>query len=647
MFQRYWRVVVWVSCMVCLSVAQASQLSSQQQSYKDVRELQRKQQWQNAERLMAQLVDYPLLNYLQYYQLRGQLQQATQAQVEQFIRQNPQSYLSSALQRRFMLELARREQWQAYLNFYPQQPNSVDLQCHHFYAQLQVGNNKQAWQGAEQLWLYGRSRPKACDALFERWEQAGQISNDLRWQRILLSFQARQLGLLKYLAKPYSGSNKADAKLLLEAYAKPMSVISSGKLNLGNSARHRDISLMAIKRLSRQDLDAAVEHLQRWQKKLAKSTALYRNVEAYLIRRVIDEPSPSLLKWADRQLRLHPDSSIIERRIRLAIAELDWPQIGVWIARLPQAKQSSERWTYWQARSLVALGQQERAEPTLQILAKERSYYGFLAAQFLQQPYQLGEQRHQTSQDVLQQLNQHPTVLKVKELLALEEYYSARSEWSGLLRRSSLLRQLDLGVLALSNDWQDLAVQASIVAKQWDQLEMRFPLSFSKEFEYFANKRHLEASLLYALARQESAMYPLAQSPVGARGLMQLMPATAKETARKIGFSYRSRQQLFEPEDNIRLGSAYFDGLMNRYQGNRILAAAAYNAGPHRVNRWLDERGDVPADVWVESIPFRETRHYVQSVLAYQLVYQYRRKQQLSPFLTPNELAYPYGKSKG
>jgi soluble lytic murein transglycosylase len=95
------------------------------------------------------------------------------------------------------------------------------------------------------------------------------------------------------------------------------------------------------------------------------------------------------------------------------------------------------------------------------------------------------------------------------------------------------------------------------------------------------------------------------------------------------------------------LGSAYFDGLLNRYQGNRILAAAAYNAGPHRVNRWLKERGDVPADVWVESIPFKETRHYVQSVLAYQVVYQYRRKQQLTPFLTPNELGYQYGGSKG
>ncbi|WP_163131229.1 transglycosylase SLT domain-containing protein [Agarivorans sp. Alg241-V36] len=646
MLKRFWRVLV---CLVCgsMGMAHAAELSPQQQSYKDIRKLQRADKWAQAEKSIEKLAAYPLVEHLQYYQLRGQLRKASRQQVEQFITDYPQSYLSNALQRRFMLELARRKQWQSYLEFYPKLPNSIDLQCHHYYAQLKVGDASQAWQGAEKLWVHGRSRPKSCDPLFDSWQKAGNISDQLRWQRMLLSFQASKPGLMKYVAKSLSDSKKADAKLLADAYVKPMAVLSSGKLKINQSSRHQEIALLAIRRLARSDLESAVEHIERWSKVLAKSDALYFSVERYLIRRVISDKSPELLKWADRQLRLSPDTPTIERRIRLAIAEQQWDQIGLWIARLPETKQKQERWTYWQARSLVALGQKERAQPTLELLAKERSYHGFLSAQFLQQPYQLGEQRHITSDDTLKQLNQHPVVLKVTELLALDEYYSARTEWDTLLRRSSLLRQLDLGVLALNNDWQDLAVQASIVAKQWDQLEMRFPLSFSKEFEYFANKRQVEASLLYAVARQESAMYPLAQSSVGARGLMQLMPATAKETARKIGFRYRSRSQLFEPEDNIRLGSAYFDGLLNRYQGNRILAAAAYNAGPHRVNRWLKERGDVPADVWVESIPFKETRHYVQSVLAYQVVYQYRRKQQLTPFLTPNELGYQYGGSKG
>ncbi|MDO6687665.1 MULTISPECIES: transglycosylase SLT domain-containing protein [unclassified Agarivorans] len=647
MLQRLWQVVVCMICGSSLSLAQAVDLTPQQQAYNEVRKLQRSQKWDKAEKSLAKLSQYPLYNYLQYYQLRGQMRKVSQDQVEQFMQDNPQSYLRHAIQRRFMVELARRKEWQSYLDFYPKLPNSTDLQCYHYYANLKVGDAEYAWQGAESLWLHGRSRPKSCDPLFDSWQKAGNISDKLRWQRMLLSFQANQVSLLKYLSKSLSDSKKSDAKLLIDAYSKPMAVISSGKLKINQSSRHQEIALLAIKRLGRKDLVAAVEHIERWSKPLSKSSSLFHSTERYLIGRVMSDPSPELLKWADRQLRLQPHTSTIERRIRLAISQQQWDQIGLWIARLPEAKQQQERWIYWQARSLVALGQKERATPTIEKLAEERSYHGFLAAQYLGQDYQLGEQLHQTSDDTLVQLNQHPVVLKVKELLALEEYYSARTEWDTLLRRSSLLRQLDLGVLALSHNWQDFAVQASIVAKQWDQLEMRFPLSFAKEFEYFANKRQVEASLLFAVARQESAMYPLAQSTVGARGLMQLMPATAKETARKIGFTYRSRTQLFTPEDNIRLGSAYLDGLLNRYKGNRILAAAAYNAGPHRVSRWLADRGDVPADVWVESIPFKETRHYVQSVLAYQVVYQYRRQQEITPFLTPKELAYPYGKPKG
>ncbi|WP_432459701.1 transglycosylase SLT domain-containing protein [Agarivorans sp. QJM3NY_25] len=644
--QWFWQLCVFLLCSG-LGFAQAGQLTPQQQAYKDVRQLQRAAKWTQAEQSLNQLKDYPLFDYLRYYQLRGQIRTVSRAEVEQFIGANSLSYLSNAMQRRFMLELARRGEWQSYLEFYPQLPNSIDLQCHYYYALYKTGDAPQAWQGAKKLWLHGRSRPKACDVLFTHWQKAVKISDQLRWQRMLLAFQARQISLLKYLGKSQSKIHQPEVKLLVKAYTQPAVVLSSGQLKISQSRSHQQIALLAIKRLARRDLAAAVGYLTRWAKPLSQSNQLYLNCERSLVRKVIGQPTPVLLKWADRQLRLHPDSHSIEQRVRLAIAQQQWAQISLWLARLPEATQRQERWRYWQARSMLALGQTELAMASFDKLSVERSYHGFLAAQYLNKPFQLQEQQHRMSAAELKQIDQHPVVLKVKELLALEEYYSARSEWDHLLRRSKLSRQLDLGALALSHNWQDMAVQASIIAKQWDQLQMRFPLSFAQEFEYFANKRQVEASLLYALARQESAMYPLAQSSVGARGLMQLMPATAKHTAKKIGFKYRSRSQLFEPEDNIRLGSAYLDSLLDRYQGNRILAAAAYNAGPTRVSRWLAKSGKVPADVWIESIPFKETRHYVQSVLAYQVVYQYRRKQPLQSLLTPQELSYSYGVPKG
>jgi soluble lytic murein transglycosylase len=144
-----------------------------------------------------------------------------------------------------------------------------------------------------------------------------------------------------------------------------------------------------------------------------------------------------------------------------------------------------------------------------------------------------------------------------------------------------------------------------------------------------------------AIARRESAFFPQARSPVGARGLMQIMPATGKQVARALGQSHRGAD-LYEVEHNVRLGSAYYRQLLDRFGGNRIFALAGYNAGPHRVDRWRHEPGEgVPVDIWIETIPFRETRHYVQAVLSYNLVFQYLMGDTRSLF-TPEERQAEY-----
>ena len=148
-------------------------------------------------------------------------------------------------------------------------------------------------------------------------------------------------------------------------------------------------------------------------------------------------------------------------------------------------------------------------------------------------------------------------------------------------------------------------------------------------------------SLLYAVSRQEGALYPRAESPVGAPGLMQLMPGTAKETASKLGVPYRNPEQLFDPTLNVRLGSAYLKRLLDVYDGNRILATAAYNAGPGRVKRWREQSRNRPMDVWVESIPYKETRNYVQNVLSFDLIYQHKLQQPLR-FMSERELSHAY-----
>jgi len=180
------------------------------------------------------------------------------------------------------------------------------------------------------------------------------------------------------------------------------------------------------------------------------------------------------------------------------------------------------------------------------------------------------------------------------------------------------------GELAKRWGWYNRGIQAMIKGNLWDHLSIRFPLAYEPQVRKAADKNNIEPNLIFAIARQESAFAEKATSTAGAMGLMQLMPSTARATARRSGIKHH-KSDLFNPEHNIKLGSSYLNQLLQQYKGNRILATAAYNAGPHRVDRWLRKTPqDVAFDIWIETIPFKETRGYVQNVLAFSVIYAYR-----------------------
>ncbi|MGB2247790.1 MAG: transglycosylase SLT domain-containing protein, partial [Alcanivorax sediminis] len=214
-------------------------------------------------------------------------------------------------------------------------------------------------------------------------------------------------------------------------------------------------------------------------------------------------------------------------------------------------------------------------------------------------------------------------VNRVQLLQELEEDTAAHREWLWLLWNSDREQQQALADYALKQQWYSLAVEASIQSKSWDTLAWRFPPAYRAQFEKEALENNLDPWLAMAVSRRESAFNPRARSGVGASGLMQLMPATARNVARDVGQDRPTQAMLFDQNVNIGLGTRYLAELLEQFNGNRLLALAAYNAGPHRVDNWLEAEDDkaVPADVWVESIPFRETRDYVQAVLTYRVLF--------------------------
>ncbi|WMC11407.1 transglycosylase SLT domain-containing protein [Oceanimonas pelagia] len=627
--------------MLLLSLGLAAQASPQREQYRQAEQALVQGKTGEYRQLRQGLDGYPLVSYLDYRYLADRLKDIGIKDVRGFMVRYPDSLLADRLERQYLFRLARDQRWQEFLALYPELPNSTELQCAHYRAKWATGHQAEAVKGAERLWLYGRSRPDACEPLFNAWKAQGGLNDEQVWQRMLLAYESGQSGLLKYLSGLLGGAARQSGELLVALDRNPALVAESERFSATNP-RHQAAMAVALARLADRDPGLAMTLYPRYQRAPGLTSLQVAEVERSLARRLMFNRTREYRGWLDRRLPEIGTDALFELRARLAIWEQDWRHLVDWIDRLPASEQNSSRWQYWRGRALASTGKQAAADAAWARAAGERDYYGFLAAQRSQRPFSLNRQAPPAAPDWQQAVTRWPAVARVAEWLALGNKAAARSEWYHLLGRVSEAEQLALGALALERGWHDKSILASIRAQAWDQLELRFPVVYREVFRGQAARLNLEEATLFAIARQESAFYEQARSPVGAGGLMQLMPATARETARKHGISgYRRADDVYVPEVNVQLGASYFKELLERYQGNRIPAIAAYNAGPGRINRWLEDSASRPLDVWVENIPYKETRGYVQNVLAYSVIYQDMLGKKKT-FVTPLELGYVY-----
>jgi soluble lytic murein transglycosylase len=292
------------------------------------------------------------------------------------------------------------------------------------------------------------------------------------------------------------------------------------------------------------------------------------------------------------------------------------------LARLPAEAQSKDEWRYWRASLLLEQDKKPEGEAMLRSLMRERGFYPMVAAQKLGVPYPINVE---VAAKPDASIAQRPEIARVRELMYWNMDNLARNEWRYLVVSRSKPEQEALARYAFNQKWADLSVQATIVAKLWDHLEERFPLAWTKEFHQATEGKGITPSYAMAIARQESAWNPKAQSPVGAAGLMQVMPRTAAHTVKLNNISgYVNSSQLLDPVTNIEIGTRYLEEVYQQFGRNRILSSAAYNAGPSRVNTWLgNSAGQADAVAFIESIPFSETRTYVKNVLAYDAFYRH------------------------
>jgi soluble lytic murein transglycosylase len=634
---------------------------------------------------LRRLADYPLLPYLHYARLMRYISSVTPEEVADFRERWSRTPLADRALQQWLDNLAGRERWQQFRDAWnPDIVEGAALECHYHRALLETGATEEAFAGARRLWLVAESRPDACDPLFEAWNAAGGLDDQAAWQRLDMTLRAGQRSLASYLLRFLDGDSRLLGEQYLALHRSPHRLVRMTGIPGGDGgAREIRVVAHALERLAGRDADMAEAQLTRWSERLDFPPHERSAVREAIVRHAARQdrlPPGFVHAWPPRDLAAGTAIDLIEELARGAVRSRSWDEVRAWMDHLPEAIRSQPGWQYWTARAeLAGTGRrdlppgggvtpapaaadaasgapliepppplpelvagpaprsaQASAEQRLAELAGQRNYYGFLAADRIDRPYALERAELDLTQMELEAVARHPAVHRALELRALGERPEARREMAWLMERLNDRELLALAEYARRIGWARQAISATIATGQWDHLDLRFPLAHEGPMRAQASARELQPSWLFAVARQESAFMSDARSSAGALGLMQILPSTARLTARRFDIPLASNWQLLDEEKNIQIGSTYLRQMYDRYDHNRILASAAYNAGPGRVDRWVRERDPRPADVWIESIPYRETRDYVQNVLAYALIYSMQLGQS-QPFLDENE----------
>ena len=320
------------------------------------------------------------------------------------------------------------------------------------------------------------------------------------------------------------------------------------------------------------------------------------------------------------------DEETRDAKVRAALLEQNWEHVESALSGLTAAELQTPKWQYWQGRALQEIGKKPESQKLYATLAKDRSYYGFLAAESLGTPYQITDQPVITAETELKQLSEQADFKASYEFKINNLDLESRRQWQYAIKNLSKEKLKTAAKLAQQWHWDQLAITTLVKADYWDDMALRFPMSYQNEVDNSAEKHNLDSALIYGLMRQESMLDKYAVSSAGAKGLMQLMPETARTIARSLHEIWHSDADLFKPELNIHYGGYYFKDLLTRFGGHIAVASAAYNAGPNRAKKWLPMSTAIPADIWIETIPFKETRKYVSTVLSYAIIYQHRLK---------------------
>ena len=617
-----------------LGAAQASeqQLAEQRIAFRAAYGEAERGNWEGLLPYLPLLENYVLRPDLEGRVLRASLPSQSAKRLTSFLQAHPGHPEQRLVADRWLHHLAGSQQWETFLNvwrqFGPRQPDR-ELTCLALQARLATGRVAELTRAALDVWQVGFSQPRACDSVFAWLKRQGELTPARYAARVELALENKQFGLARYLARQLDAAAAERVEAWRRAHTDPADALRDYPRQPASTDERAQV-VAALTRLAYGDATRTQRELAR----LHPHYQLDASERGAIARRMALGKAQRHEANAFGALRHVPaaarDPSIVQWQLRAALRAGLWHEALVSFKELTDDDARSDHWQYWLARSREGVGDTVSAEQIYAALAERRSLYGFLSADRLELPYAFAHQPTPVDPVRLARLAAHPDIERARELFLVGLYGRGRTLWERTVKSLDAADRIQAALLAHRWGWHSRAIATAAKAGLHDDLELRYPVPQVQWTAQLTTSPRVDEPYALGVTRSESLFMSDVRSAAGAVGLMQLMPATGRQMARSLNLPYQGLTTLTDPNLNVRLGTAYLERMLERFAENKVLATAAYNAGPHRVQAWLPD-ARLPADVWMDSIPFTETRRYVRRVLESEAIVHWRLTGQVRP----------------
>ena len=563
--------------------------------------------------------DHVLLPYVEYWRLM-RASPDDDARIADYLATYPGSRMAEVLRADWLKSLGAREAWPMYLAEYPRliKPEPVH-QCYAYRAEWSLGNRSHERE-AVSLWFTGRDMPSACTPLFAQLIEAGLINQEDVWRRVRLALEAGNVQVAKVVANALPEAQRPAAALLDQASRDPARLLNADRLDLSRRGDH-EIALYALDQLAKRSSSEAEQALRKLLPQLAPpaASAAWSRLATWAARRHEAE-APA---WFQLAGVLAVNDFQREWWARAALRAGDWQAVQRVIDSMGDPTRLDPAWRYWRGRALQANGQRLAANAIFLALSREHHYYGQLAQEELGPVAQAPVINIKMGGDDVAVIERHPGIARALALLELGLRNDANQEWNWSIREFTDVQLLAAAELARRREWYDRAINTAEHTRELHDFELRFLAPYRELAQQAARENQIDEAWVFGLMRQESRFVNVARSGVGASGLMQIMPATARWIAKRLGIKRFRQSEMQDPAKNIQFGAYYLKHVQTSLDDSPVLATAAYNAGPGRAQRWRETR-PMEAAIYIESIPFSETRDYVKKVMSNAMYYAAR-----------------------